>query len=189
MGVLVEAISVIIRRQSIEQTYPGGWHGFVADVPNGTLCADEDLARVGFMSPQDVKVFVHRLESVGLTFQRDGEAVDLAVVDQRTGPTSPCRWLEFGFVLNGEQRIAVCQAPGRAGLTVMTPDGWCYEDSLSARHGFVPNEAVAEEMEFVRHESGLDVFRDRRTGKQVYVGHVWPTGRPPDRDDAQGEDH
>lgn len=45
MAVLVEAISVIVRRDAIRGKYPGGWQGFVAAVPNGTLCYDDDLAR------------------------------------------------------------------------------------------------------------------------------------------------
>jgi hypothetical protein len=55
MTVLVEAISVIIRRKAIDKNFPGGWDDFVKDVPNQTLCADDKLAQVGFMSPQDAK--------------------------------------------------------------------------------------------------------------------------------------
>jgi len=58
MAVLVEAISVIVRVDSINKKFPGGWIGFKDHVPNQTLCADNELARVGFMTSEDVKNFV-----------------------------------------------------------------------------------------------------------------------------------
>ena len=64
MAVLVEGISVIIRRRVIEEKFPGGWDAFVEDVPNETLCADDELARVGFMSPDDVKAYCKKLIDV-----------------------------------------------------------------------------------------------------------------------------
>jgi hypothetical protein len=37
MAVLVEAISVIVRRDAIDGAFDGGWRGFVSSVPNVTL--------------------------------------------------------------------------------------------------------------------------------------------------------
>ena len=62
MAVLVEATSVIVRREKLEAAYPGGWAGFVADCPNKTLCADRHLARIGFMSPVDVEGLVRHVQ-------------------------------------------------------------------------------------------------------------------------------
>ena len=45
MAFLVEGISLVIKRSSITQIYPGGWEGFLAIVPNEKLCFDEDLVR------------------------------------------------------------------------------------------------------------------------------------------------
>ncbi|MES0336979.1 MAG: hypothetical protein SFH39_11595 [Candidatus Magnetobacterium sp. LHC-1] len=67
-----------------------GWEGFQRIVPNNTLCFDDDLIRVGFMSPQDVKAFVYQLEELGLTFLQGDKAIDFAVVDQLHGPTIEC---------------------------------------------------------------------------------------------------
>ena len=58
MAILVEAISVVIKRSVIDQKFPGGWEAFVEDCPNRTLCADSALARVGFMTPVDVESYV-----------------------------------------------------------------------------------------------------------------------------------
>ena len=63
MAVLIEGISVIVRRDAIESRYRSGWDGFVADVPSATFCADEEIARVGFMHPVDVEAFIEGLQA------------------------------------------------------------------------------------------------------------------------------
>ena len=154
MAVLVEAISVIVRMQSIESKFAGGWLNFVTKVPNATLCADNDLARVGFMQPDDVKEFINQCEEWGLCFLSDGQCQDIAVVDQIRGPTMPCNWLEYAQLPfgNSDGKIAVCwlfegqriEAHGihmpRKSLDIATPEGWDYEKSLSAKFTFIPNE-------------------------------------------------
>ncbi len=81
MAVLVEAISVVVRRDSIDRTFDGGWTGFVSCVPNATLCTDSQLARVGFMDPGAVGKFVESLQAAGLVFVQSGKCTDLVVVD------------------------------------------------------------------------------------------------------------
>lgn len=183
MAVLVEAISVIVRRDSIDKRFHGGWREFENVVPSSTLCSDDELARAGFMSPPDVEAFVRLLEKGGLTFVRNGQAVDIAVVDQMRGPTMPAEWLEFAHLSLGEtgNRVAACwlfegpriaagiHMPGK-GMTLATPDGWTYDDSLSANFKFVGNDEMNEKLEFLRHENGNDVYLDLSTGKEVYVG-------------------
>lgn len=183
MAVLIEGISVIVRRDAVAERLSGGWRQFLAIVPNSTLCFDEDLARVGFMSPQDVEEFVRRLEKGGLTFVRDGQAADIAVVDQMRGSTMPTEWLEFARLSLGgtENKVAACwlfeglriaagiRMPAKA-MTLATPDGWTYKDSLSANFKFVENEERQEKLKFLRHENGTDVYLDRSTGKEAYVG-------------------
>lgn len=152
--------------------YPGGWAGFVADCPNATLCADAQLARVGFMTPTDVQLFVDRLVAIGLEFVRDGVAADIAVVDQVGGTTVSCPWLEVGTVDLAGRPVRACRLVGDTDHTLITPDGWTYAGSLSAADNFVPNDQVADTVEFLRHENGLDVFLNRLTGKVVYLGRT-----------------
>ena len=187
MAVLVEAISVVVRRDAIAERYPGGWRAFLEIVPNATICADDDLVRVGFMSPTDVESFIKRLEHGGLTFIQDKKAIDIAVVDQMRGPTTPAQWLEFSHLAFGdkEQRVAACwlfEGPRIAAgihmsskqMNLATPEGWRYEDSLSAKSTFVPNEQANERLKLLRHDDGQDVYLDLGTGKEVYVGRTRP---------------
>ena len=181
MAVLVEAISVVVRREAIDRSFAGGWDTFVSLVPNATLCTDGQLARVGLTDPKAVERFVNSLKSHGLVFLSQAKCVDIAVVDQQRGPTEPCEWLEFARIPFGKEgaRVAACwlfEGPRTAaGLHVpglefdlATPSGWTYEGSLSERFTFVPNEDVQERLEYKRTENGIDVFLDTSTGREVY---------------------
>jgi hypothetical protein len=185
MAVLVEGISVIVRRDALERKLKGGWPAFVSTVPNGTLCADDYIARIGFMDPSDVKQFVDGLERCGLTFQTKGKAMDIAIVDQLRGLTIECEWLEFSrfsfgdsggkvsvaWLFEGKRIAAGVHFPGES-LQFATPDGWTYEGSLSERFTFVEVGTEGERLKFLRSENGVDVFLDLATGQEVFRGRA-----------------
>ena len=172
MAVLIEGISVVVRASAVMTKYEGGSAAFVREVPNRSFCADGELARVGFMVPDDVKTYVSHLESRGLTYVNDREAVDLVVVDQRTGLCVACSWAAFGSTLwnnNPAWPIVVCCAePTRVKHTVV-PDGWAFEMSLSAQHRFVRSDAIPPSLKFLRREQDLEVYYDEKLGKEIYA--------------------
>ena len=175
MAILIEAISVVIKRSAIDKKYPGGWEEFVEDAPNETLCADSTLVRVGFMSPVDVESYVNYLENKGFVYLYDGEANDLVVVDQQRGLSATCNWLNFGHINlddDPSRRVAGCQAVDETDKTLLTPDGWKYEGSLSQTFVFAPTEQVEKSLKFLRHENGLDVYYNKLTDKKVYLGRT-----------------
>jgi hypothetical protein len=170
MAVLIEAISLVIKREAIQRDFAGGWEAFLSSVPNGSFCSDEDLARVGFMDPTDVRAYVAALEAHGLTFQQEGMAVDLAVVDQLRGTTIPAPWLEIGrFHING-WHIVACWPKGSTPDGISFPAGWQYEGSISQRSNFVADEDRDDRVKFLRREDDIDVYEDLRTGKEVFIG-------------------
>lgn len=170
MAVLVEAISVIIRRNAIVERFVGGWDAFQHNIPNGTFCKDDDLVRVGFMTPNDTRAYVSELESNGLIFQRGDKTVDMAVVDQLHGFTVPAPWLEFGTIQFKEMKIKACWLAGTTLKGVGFPAGWKYEKSLSQRPGFATEESAKERLIFLRIENGTEVYLDLDTGKEMFVG-------------------
>jgi hypothetical protein len=172
MAVLVEAISVIVRIGAIQDRYPGGWEAFRDSAPNQTLCADSRLARIGFMSPFDVKSFVKELEKHGLAYIKNGESIDIAVADQQRGFAIKCNWAKCGSVNIDGKNIKACQAVGDSSFQLMTPDGWQYEGSLTQTYAFAPTEHVDKGLKFLRHENGLDVYLNTLTGKEVYLGRT-----------------
>lgn len=172
MAVLVEAISVIVRRPAIAERFKGGWPAFQRAIPNATGCYDDDLARVGFMSPAEVEAFVSVLEAGGLIFRRDGQAVDIAVVDQLRGPSVPAPWLEVAKVELFEPKLKVCACwlAGQKLDGIAMPAGWKFEGSLSDRPGFAAEGTEGDRLKFLRHEGGNDVYLDLISGKEVFVG-------------------
>ena len=170
MAVLIEAISVVVRHEAIQQRHSGGWQGFLRRVPNRTLCTDGNFARVGFMSPKDVEAYASTLEECGLVFRKDGEAVDFAVVDQLRGPTIPAPWLEFGKIQTGSIKIVACWPAGQIAKEISFPEGWKFEGSLSDKPGFAQDNTMDDRLKFLRRENGLDVYLDLRTGKEVFTG-------------------
>lgn len=177
MAVLIEAISVVIRTDVLTEKIPGGLDGFKRLVRNNTLCADNEIVRVGFMVPRDAEAFVNSLETMGLKFLRNGEAIDIAVVDQVRGPTLKCEWLEFCRTKIGdtEAEVSTCRLVGSKSKEVVTPPGWIFERSLSSTFGLVPTEHVQKKLKFLRHENGLDIYINSITGKEVYIGRTSDT--------------
>ena len=134
MAVIVEGISVVIRLSSILDKYPGGWLSFKDHVPNYTLCADGELVRIGFMSPERVKAFINALRRHNLIYLHEGKPRDLTVIDQSKGPIVPCDWIHFQRVDwegDSEKQVSTCRLAGSCIDKVLTPDGWEYDQSLS----------------------------------------------------------
>lgn len=171
MAVLIEAISVVIKAESIVSKYPGGWEQFRKDLPNQTLCADGELARVGFMSPHDVQGYVGFLESRGLVFQSDRKCIDIAVIDQQRGLTIPCDWADFGRIFidrEQTQKVSACRMKNSTQRIVSYPEDWDYENSLSKDHHFGQTENAGQELDFIRKDGEMSVYRHLPTGKTVY---------------------
>ena len=119
------------------------------------------------MTPADVGSFVGSLQVKGLVFSQNGEFIDIAVVDQRTGLTAGCDWLQFGKHPAG---FSICWLGGMEPGNVAIPEGWRLENSLSKKSHFVDTRDADERLKFLRHADGNDVFLDVETGKEVYVG-------------------
>src|SRR5262245_3674984 len=137
MAVLIEAISVVIRADALLPAFGSDWECFKQTVPNGTLCADGELARVGFMTPEDAEHYVKKLEVKGLRYLENGQAKNIIVVDQLRGPTASCDWVEFGHISlddDTRKRVAACRLKGSTSNRLVTPDGWQFETSLSCSH-------------------------------------------------------
>jgi len=170
VAVLVEAFSVVVRRDAVEERFAGGWQAFLDKVPNRTLCIAPEFARVGFMSPADVEAYTSTLEAGGLLFRKDGQAMDFAVVDQVRGSTLPAPWLKFAKIVAGGMKISACWPAEQTPKKIAIPDGWKYEGSLSAKPEFAAANTIGERLKFLRRENGLDVYLDLHAGKEVFIG-------------------
>lgn len=173
MAVLIEGISVVIRCRSIVEKASGGVAEFMRALPNKTLRSDGELACVHFMTPDATRSYVELLGKTGLVYRGpDDLPVDVVVVDQHHGPMVHCDWLDFGradWANDPRQPVAVCCARPTNNAGVVAPEGWSYAGSLTANGKFVAGDEIPSNLEFVRHEEGVDVLRDRDTGQQFFV--------------------
>jgi hypothetical protein len=153
MAVLCEAISVIVRRDSINEFFNGGWEGFLKAIPNSTMCTDGELVRVGFMDPKYVEQFVTEIVDGGLQFKplMDSsdelrEIDDIAVIDQMNGLTGECSWVELARLPIGEEKIEVLMCWLYEGqriasgihmkgpsMDLYTPDGWTPQNAIKRK--------------------------------------------------------
>ena len=172
MAVLIEAISVIVRSSSIEKKFNGGWNEFLKSIPNSTFCNDEYIARIGFMNPDDVQMFIETMEEKGLIFRENGKAKDIAVIDQFRGTTTEVPWLDLGKITNKSINIMACALEGKELNKVAFPKNWKYEGSLSEKPGFAKPENEGDHLQFLRRDGDMDVYLDFTTGKEVFVGRT-----------------
>jgi tetratricopeptide (TPR) repeat protein len=166
MAVLIEAFSVVVRNSTLAASYPGGVEGYRQDCPNGSFCADEHLSRVGFMAQGDADHFTAQLAAKGLTPFRKGTAADVALVSSSAGPLRPCAWLELG---RWGPAVIAWLAGSKPG-DLHAPAGWNAERPMQPMS---PEEAKRR-LELVRSEDSIDVYRDRETGQELYVGRAAP---------------
>lgn len=173
MAVLIEGISVVIRCRSIAEKAFGGVAEFMNALPNKTLRSDGELACVHFMNPHDTKSYVDFLSGRGLVYRdAGGVPVDIVIVGQNRGPMVSCDWIDFGHTdwdNNPRQPIAVCCAQPTKNSGVVAPEGWSYAESLTANSRFVMGDDIPPNLEFVQHDDGVDVLRDKETGQKFFV--------------------
>lgn len=161
MSVLVEAISIVVRRDALERAYRGGVAAYEADCPNQTFCADEHLTRVGFMTPDDARYFVEHLEDRGLTFLDGERSVDIAVLFQGRGLMMPCDWIEHGRHPDGYE---MCWLAGTEPGSPAVPEGWTPDRSRRIHR-------VSTEGEATHIRPGIE------PGDELYVGRVYEDPR------------
>jgi hypothetical protein len=159
MAVLIEGISVVVRRDAIDSKMDGGWERFKLLIPNSTFCHDGEVARVGFLDPAEVGGFIELLNEHGLTYiendNNEAKPIDMIVVDQQRGPVTDCEWIEFSHLgIDGGKigaawfwcapRIAGAGTYMKPDMTIAMPAGWHFKDSLSDKFEFVPNHLVSQ---------------------------------------------
>ena len=188
MGVLIEGISVVVKRSVIEERYPGGLDQFCLDIPNDTYCADENLVRVGFMHPDDVAAFCEHLKTFGIHYVVNGTAEDLVVIDQQRGCMSPCGWVELWNVYRDPEvtpatpKVLVCTVIGGVWIEFQEPVGWTWEGSLSESFAFAQTEDVDKSFTYLGEEENVEVYRNELTGRPAFVGRTRPNN-PHDPED------
>ncbi len=166
MAVPIEGYSVVVRDSTLAAKYPGGVDAYRDGCPNNTYCSDGNLSRIGFMNSHDADTFIAQLAAAGLTPFRDGTAEDVALVTRHAGLSKPCDWLEFGQY----KQAIIAWLAGTDPGNIHAPAGWSPDRVM--RH--MSTEEAREQLEFLRTENGVEVYRDKTTGEEVHVGRTAP---------------
>ena len=195
MTVLCDAWSVIIRRDSIDNYFKGGWTEFLETIPNNSFCTDGELARIGFKDTPPLEKYVDILEDQGLQFTpkkklfgifgKARKKNDIVVIHQVKGPILPCNWIEFGkFPIEEEDAvISMCWLfeGKRFGLGVhidspdvdlSIPEGWTPQESKDLLQAYEGAEDAEIRYEFVKSENGMDVYWDKDTESEVAIAEL-----------------
>lgn len=125
MAVVCDALSVIVRTETLERVFANGVRGYQAQVPNKTFTTDGLITRVGVMSPNDLQWYIDQLSDQGLRLfgtdeQGNSVAVDVSVVDQRNGLTIATPWLETAV----QDGVRIAWLAGTHPGEVHGPEGW-----------------------------------------------------------------
>ena len=108
--IVISMIKVILKTESIETNYAGGWKAFVERYNMDTIYKPE-LVPLTAMNYDDLNTTVDELEGKGLALGRD-----FAVADARQGVLEPCEGIEFEESIFGNpprqglEWIAYCSA-------------------------------------------------------------------------------
>lgn len=158
MAVFCEFISLIIRRDSIDKYFPGGWTRFVLELPNRSMASDGEVVRVGFMNPEDANIYLEFLKGEGLQFRQSGdrEIDDISDLDQFMGHNEERQWLEFGDRVFNERTYFCCWKKGSSIDSIARP-------SVAGRimRNLSP-EIFNERFSYLRSENGLKIYSDTK---------------------------
>ena len=169
MAIALEAFSVVVRPQGVEKL--GGIEAFQELVPNSTFCHDDELARCAFMDRGDAVEFINSLHLRGLE-TLDGVDSDVVLVTAFDGTVTPCcEWLQVGPYKKG----FIGWLSGSTPESIAAPSSW--DPELDSNLERMSTEEAARRLQFLRREENVEVFLDRDTGRELYVGR---TGLPLD---------
>lgn len=165
MSVLVEAFSVVIRKASLESSYPGGLGGFLArtmrhSAEHRYICMDQHLVCMSFFSPDAAERAIVPLVNAGMIDVIDDEFISVAIVDQRYGPTLLCRWLSWKRNQDG---FTSAWLAGKTVGDLATPDGWTPDQSLNLQRVDIRN--FPDRAMRLAEEDGMETWLDFNTGR------------------------
>jgi len=174
MAILVEQLTVVVRREAIERCIFGGWERFRALTEDHAPCSDGCLAGASFATALEVRRFIAILEGYGIRFEDDGTCQDIAVLDQCEGLWVPCAWLVLGRLpLDADELTvkAVWLDPKLVSTSnplnytsVAVPVEWTYAGSFSELDAQLTQRHAVAELIFQRCEPLEDVYLDPDTG-------------------------
>lgn len=164
MSVVIEAPSLVVRRAALDVRINGGMNTFLQAMlaPEHRVlhtCVDAHLVCLSFLLPTHARTVAHSLESLGFLHVVEDRCVELALIEQTSGPAKLCDWLELRQHRDGYVHAWLgANEPGE----LSAPEGW---DRRSARRA--SSDRINDQWgDCVRIsvEDGQETWLDLRTG-------------------------
>lgn len=159
MSITIEGFSVVVKWDLVQP--------FLDDdriiPPNGMFLGDDDIWRCSFMSNDEAGAFIKKLEALGLNGST-GPNPDVVLVNEFEHDVYPyCEWLQLG---NYQKAVIAWMAGSDPKKLVAREDfdpavgsGLLYRDKTNL-----------QDLEFLRVEGNIEVYLDKRSGAEVYLG-------------------
>lgn len=127
MSVLIADYTLVIRKQSIEENYPGGTESYVRALrglkltPRFVCSSDAHLVNASFPTPDAIANACIWSSMFGIEASSTTGVPALACVDQIVGPDGECDWLQW----RRDSSVATCAwLAGTEPGEVAAPEGW-----------------------------------------------------------------
>lgn len=158
MAIALEGYVVVVKYAAIAQLLEER----CVEIPNVNSLHDGDLWCCSFMNSHDCATFVGELHQLGLN-TTDGPDSDVVVVNEFDKSVTPyCEWLEIGPFDKG----TIAWLAGTQPESVVAPNGWDPAEGSRLQYG------RPEDLEFVRLDGNVEVYRDTNTGQELYIGRT-----------------
>jgi hypothetical protein len=181
MSILVESRTVIVRRLTLNASWPGGTDAYLTaslspDSLTSLACADDTLAAVSFASASSCQVWLDRLADRGIVHVDDKHSADVVCIDELSGPSAPCDWIEWSRHPDGFTYAWLAGTePGDVVAPTMRRRGEAR--SRTRRTGGDDSAHMIQ----LATEDGLDYWLDLDTGKQIVALSQRPASGTPEQ--------
>lgn len=161
MAIPIEGFSVVARRERIQPLLDRD----AIAAPNSTALADAHIWRCCFMAEADARKFAESLGKHGMNASR-GPDSDVVVVSEFDRSIEPyCDWLKTGVW----EKAVIAWKEGTNPETVTAREGW--DPKLGSGLQFHDPSSM-QSLEFLRLEENVEVFLNKKTGREVYLGRT-----------------
>lgn len=159
MALPIEGFSVVAQLERIQHLLDKGG----VEIPNATALSDKHIWRCCFMAHEDALKFIKSLEEIGLNVSQ-GPDSDVVLVTEFDRSVEPfCEWLKTGVW----DKAVIAWREGTNPETVTARDGW--DPKVGSGLEFHDPSSM-QLLEFLRLEDNVEVFLNKKTGKEVFIG-------------------
>jgi len=161
MAVTIEGFTVVVQRNRMQPLLDAG--SIVP--PNSTALHDEHIWKCSFMAAADARNFLRTLEKLGFNISQgpDSDAVFISEFDRSVDPY--CEWIQTALW----DKAVIAWKEGTRPDTVTAREGW---DPKVGSGLIFHDPSAMQHLEFLRLEDKVEVFLNKKTGKEVYLGRT-----------------